>query len=403
MKDRMVDEKLLLEFFKQATEAMENLDQLDHPVVNLGDLRQVLLATQTSCLQSAVAKFPNSGWTTAGLQQVLKSCAGGGKDYSVSVQRAVEEMDEAARLAFCRLVLYSEYIKDLNNQSRKFLSSSNFSKMKESDVFEFCGLCLAALGLPFVVEHVQCGTRLFDNVPASSCAGETIHALPRVRMQLIQRMFLRALGYQPDHGVHELKRIMDLETPIDGETDLSGNQMIQDTVRSTMQKMETLLLGCDHQLSDYTPARRLDDNDVTRVVSVSYSEKIIDAVTGEEILTLSNDSAPCSQTMAQDTIEFPAESETRQLKSHDEFRGAHEAAQLQNDILSDLESMSDAARSTKLELARETVDQVLQMTCSIPKMSERIAFMRSLDPEQQRLMAMHKIWTAGLVDNNGGE
>jgi hypothetical protein len=224
-------------------------------------------------------------------------------------------------------------------------------------------------------------------------------------MQLIQRMFLRALGYNPDHGMQELKRIMDVKTPTDEDgTDLPGNQRIQDTVRSTIQKMETRLLGCSHQMTGCTPDRSLGgDNDVTRVVSVSYSEKIIDAVTGEEILTLSNDSAPCSQTMAQDAMELPAESKARHDERPDEFRVAREAAHLQTAILSELESMSDAARNTTLELARETVDRVLYMACAIPDVSERIAFMRSLDPEQQRLMAMHKIWTARLVDSNGSD
>ena len=188
------NEEVMLEFFRQATAALENARQLHARTASLGDIRQRLLTMQIDCLQTTLDCFPSLDWKVQDLQEALSRC-GADWQHSLSVQNGMDEMNAAARLAFCRLVLLSEYMHDLSGSKRNLLSSGD-GCLKHDDVLEFCGLCCAAIKLPSVHLHLQNGSPLFEHlVPLLKTDAKT-DMLPQKRLEGIQRMFLRASVFE---------------------------------------------------------------------------------------------------------------------------------------------------------------------------------------------------------------
>lgn len=423
------EELLVTEFCKQATAALENLCELDAPAEALGDIRAILLSKQIECLQTAidsvtitssvVASADDANWTVQDLQQALGRYGNSGADdndnnnnspttLAIVAQRAaaMERMNDAARLAFCRLVLYSESLHDsaeFSNsipRSRDLISSG--VSMKHSDLLEFCGMCQTAVRLDIVIQHLRKGVPLFENlvVAAEAAVSESRTLMfPHERLERIQRMFLRALGYDPDYGTREIKRMF-----YNGTDESEYDEQLHATFSSMAQQMDAVLVEATAAASHDTFFA--NDDSVTRVVSVAYSEKLIDEVTGQEIMTVHEDAVPRPETMdgqqedEDDSPELIAAA--REQNRRDEFALARQAAVLQQEILGELLSMRDEEREVKLRSAQETVNKVLHTAMQIPAGSERVSYITSLDPATQRLMAMQKLWD-GMLAANGGK
>jgi hypothetical protein len=74
---------------------------------------------------------------------------------------------------------------------------------------------------------------------------------------------------------------------------------------------------------------------------------------------------------------------------------------LQQEILGELLNMCDEERDAKLKLAKQEADKFIQQAMQMPPGPERVSFLRSVDPETQKLMAMHKLWGNMLAANGG--
>jgi hypothetical protein len=393
------EEVLLTEFFRQATATLENLcceSRLDGQAVSRDALREIVLEKQTECLQTSIDScFPSTttDWTVSDLQESLGRCSI--KQHSASVQQAMERMNDAARLAYCRLVLYSECVYDESRSSSKRDLISTGANMKYADVLEFCGLCTAAVRLSCVLEHLRKGAPLFENLTQES---SSTTMFPQKRLERIQRMFLRALGYDPDYGTREIKRLFYEGSQVDED------EPLRSTFASMAAAMEAVLMEATAAATHDT---FFDDDNVTRVVSVTYSEKLIDEETGLEIATMNEDAAPRSETMAEQEEseqldDSPGLAAAKEQKRREEFRVARQAAVLQQELLGELLSMRDEERDAKLQKAKEVVSDVLQKAMQLPAGPERISFITSLDPNTQRLMAMQKLWD-GMLAANGGK
>jgi len=383
-----VPDQVLSDFFQQATETLEQTISLESPAHSLAEIRERLLSEQTASLQSVVDQYDDL--TLDEVQAALRRCSPNENQGSVLVQ--MERMNEAARLAFARLVLYSECLWNEETDTRDLKASG---ELQDDDVRTFCGLCQAVIKLPFVETHLRSGREpLFAELPAS---GDTKTILPQKRLECIQRMFLKAIGYEPDFATRAIKEKFyhDNNDSIDAS--------LQSTFTATIVAMEAALVqAAASSMHDTFFSDKEETDGVTKVVAVQYSEKLIDETTGEELLTLSEDASPQVETMADSKGDRESSDEAKaQAERREQLRLAQQASVLQQQILGELLTMRDEEREAKLEQAREATRTVLQKAMQFPPGPERVAVLTSVDPATQRLMAMHKLWDTMLAANGG--
>jgi hypothetical protein len=388
------DEVLLLEFFRQATVALDGLpDEANAASAStIADLRHIIWSRQTECLQTAIDQVSgaknnnnNSDTVVPRLQTLLRECGSRPLDLAPPVREAMEQLHHAARSALCRCVLYQELVV-VSSCARPYRPRTfRESTMNEDDVLEFCGLCAAAIRIPAVREYWQEGTPLFAAAPTWSS--------PQERLAHLQRLFLQALGYDPDHGMKEIQRLFHSSTS-------SSSSLASPEVQAAVRSMEHKVERAWREITAAITERSLRDDSVTRIVSVTYSEKIIDAVTGQEIATLpADDDAP-----AHSWADSPKSLRMGEPSEHGAMPAdlVHQTTQLEQEILDELWSLPDNVRAARLLQAEAAVDAVRQRWAALPTPPERVALLRSLDAATQRSMAMKKIWD-NLVAANGNQ
>jgi hypothetical protein len=361
----------MLSFFREATKSLKEVtcDESDDCVRSLSFHRKSLLQVQLKCLtQVASDYYPQV--TVEQVQQALKDL-GSSQHVDAHVKEAMDSMNDAARLAFCRLVLREECRWETTKAPRTL--NRGDSPMTRSDLIEYAGLCNGVVRLPNVQKHLSDGSKLFSDLPSETPAP----IFPQKRLEHIQQQLLRAIGFDIDFGKKEIQRYFfpPTDESIDPELVHILNQLSSNmTVAITNASMEGPVL------SDR------DQGGVTRVVSVMYSEKIV-SPDGREISTTG---APTQESIVEQT-------EQQQLA---QLRMARQAASLEQSILGELLSMSEADRQAELDLARNAHEDFVSRAMEIPAGPERISFLTSVDPDRQRLLVTHKIW-ANMLAGNG--
>ena len=377
---------LLLDFFCSSTKEL-NECKLDR-TLTLAQIRTILLTTQRNCLDQSVTDYNNASsqeeqdqqelllkWTVERLQIYLKQIKSG-DELDSEVRASMDAMNEAARVNFCRLVLYSESLRGLHEQTKLKTSEP----MTRSDIIEFCGLVNTATRLPNIQRYLRDGASLFDETLEDDTAPST-DALPHKRFEFIQRLLLQAVGYEPDHGSAEIKRIFFTDTM----HDLSEDSELVEIFEECMSNMKAAVTEAT-VASEQLPSDQ-EKGGVTRVVSVNFSEKMVDPSGA----TLSSDqTVPSSQSMEQQT-------EDRQKQ---QLKVAQQASVLQQEILRELLNMPEEDRQAKLVQAQEASEDFIRKAAEIPG-PERVAFLRSINAETQRLMLMHRLWTGMLSARDG--
>lgn len=412
--DGQFEDALLLEFCRQATSRLDRLDRLDIPVEQLSDIRTMLLTAQLECLQSSIdcSRRPpdasSPAWTESRLRESLINYRNRERLKSTELERAMEAMDFGARRAFCRLVLYSEYMKDQENQIGPCLKSApNEGDMKDSDVSEFSGLCVTSVQLPEVKSYLQQGTPIFPRDSFNLVSSEDLDTcVPRSRLEKLQNFFMLALGYDPDSCRKQFTTILGQTD----EDDAGGNDdpmrlQLHAAYQAMTQTIEAIMDSDDNGSPNNEVFDSHSEDNFTRVISVSYTEKLVDAVTGEPILTLHEDAAPHSERISQD-CDLKQATKSDDLGEHnnreEEWRVARQTARLQQDILDELVGMSDEDRTDILNIAHETVDRILKQAFELPLGAERVSFLTTLDPQTQRFLAMHKVWNGRVAAGDHG-
>lgn len=362
---------LLLSFFQEATKELNTCDlsaaDKEAVVQPKPVFRQRLLAVQRAALERVVANF--EGFTADDVQAELKN-AGNVKDESLL--QPMMEMNDAARLAFARLLLHQEVISERVQSPRTLIDSG---KIERKALLEFFALCNTVVRLESVWEHLKDGKKpLFneeDEAPPDS--GDAFMLFPQKRLEHIQRMVMRAVGYDPDFGTAEMQRIF--ASP---ENEFSDDGQVHAMFRNLGVNMNTVVTNAS--ISSTSQFNDQDEGGSTRVVSVSYSERVVD---GEDTTATNNIGAP-----RQEAIHNP------------QLQMAREAAALQQRILGELLSMSESERAATLEEAG-AVQEEFQKDLQELAPEERVAFVQQLQPDRQRLLLMHKLWTVMLQQNGG--
>jgi hypothetical protein len=376
---KSLPDPLLLAFFTQAKTELQNCKVSG--ASRMAEIRAVLLANQSACLGTVLNQYNRQNGTSFTVDQIqaqLKSLRA--ETVSLQVKLKLDEMNETARLAFCRLVLYSESSQHQDRSLRDQMQLEASQPMQRDEIMEFCALCNTALRLPNVRLHLEKGKSLFDD-------GEfpPVPIDPPKRIELIQRMFFRALGYDPDHGMAEIERIFFSERSSEFGDDKELMAVFADMLSKTKVVVtNATLIATEAAFSDH------DDGGCTRVVSVQYSEKVIDSLTGQYVDEAER-IAPSSLAMEQQT-----ESQQRQ-----QLRVASQAAALQQELLGQLLSMPDEEREERMSLAKEASDEFTRKILAISPGPDRIVFLQSVDERTQKELAMLKLWENMLASNEG--
>lgn len=422
--------EFLLSFFQNATSRLDSFpnesvrpklfesidsDQDDYlEPVSLGNHRAYLLEEQVHALRDSVSEYNELSAKTITAEDAQQSLrALGANTYFSSIGSTDEDheellsamatMNDAARMAFARAVLYSEvsWSKryespanldesqddgdkipmtnvtpiDYKNVNRYLQNEEDAGDMGRKDAIEFCGLCSAAIRLPEVANYLVTGDAIF---PEQATDGEVdevkkraTRAFPQQRVLKVQHMMLCAVGYEPDYGGLELRKLM---STIDTEN--SDNSDLTTAISTFMLTMQSAakaaIIECAKEgLSDE------NDGGVTRVVDVKYSEKTLNK---DGVYTDTGD-APSHETMEQQTEEQQREG----------IRMAQQAANLQKEIMNELMALDEEQRKNQLDLAKEAHETFLKEALAVPP-QERVVFMQNVGAEKQRMLLMHKLW-----------
>mmetsp|Transcript_17484 Transcript_17484/g.37919 ORF Transcript_17484/g.37919 Transcript_17484/m.37919 type:complete len:419 (-) Transcript_17484:51-1307(-) len=407
-----VPSSLLLDFFDSATAQLNQ-----HPLrqqqgkkscpPSLDEQRRMLLKIQLESLEQAVASYNNANGlgdtpdavTLVDAQAALRDC-----DFA-----AARVMEAAARSAFARSVLLSEMEWDLNvcdkrdnttteeqEKLRGLMDGDSADTMSRDSIKEFCGLCVEVLNMPEVQEYlvkgsdIHFGTQQIRDDDRSVSDKESTNEQQKQdgtsmtspeRMECIQRLLLRAVGYNAGFAKTEMQKIF-FADDLDASRNISGglDPELEDAFTKFLNAMSVSASRAAASANGGAEGTLLSDGN-TKVISVHHSERTVAGSEGDQF-TMSSGAVPLAQSME----EHDDERQRRQLGM------ARQAAALQQGLLTELESMNEDERNKVLDEAGEAHLLFLKKMSELPIGEERLNFLQSIDSETQRKLAIHKLW-----------
>lgn len=459
--DLLVPKKVLLSFFQGAKERLEKYthhhpsssspsDDSDNPIpIALQEHQRMILQEQKSVLKQIVNDYNHnlqSGQSeskeiTADLVQESLRLLGKTNDAATGREKndnennesetttmellsAMREMNDVARLAFCRSILCCEYywylsckkkqqqqlqqqmgneainddivqtlmMLDYNQVERNLYRMGSNHTMDRQTALEFCGLCTTAVKLPQIQNYIQNGTMTFfnndneneknDNVEGEKETKNNVvdnDTTPQQRVSHLQQMVFCALGYEPSYGAKEIQtQMMSLEQKQSQSNDDDNDHELKEAFATFLLTVqEAVKDAVKNNLEQHTQTLSdQKDGGVTRVVGVKYTEREIrnDGISGEE-------EAPMNQRMEEQN----EETQRSQLQM------AQKAALLQQSLLDQLLEMGEEERERYLQDAKEAHESFLREAVLLPP-SERVAFMQNMSAELQKKLLMYKVW-----------
>jgi hypothetical protein len=385
----MVPEDLILRFFEAATVALQQMEcasTIEESSLgsnfSLSDCQRCILQKQKSVLLQTVKEYNRQHE----LPIITEYIAGLNRtNDSTTISDAMASMEESARLAVCRFVLYSEtHWKD--EATRELQTEGTLERSK---ILEFIALCQTAIRLPSVQKHLADGSPLFEDIPAVSSTDSasrtpaeeepTAMKFPQARLERIQCYLARVVGWDPEFTTNELRRLFFLKPD---KSEYGNDTEVMNRFQQLILQMNAVvttasLHASTNQLSD------LGKGGVTRVVNVQCSEVAAANVPGSDRGSSSTSVAPTRLTIDPHLTD---EDQKRQI------RVASEATRLQQELVAELLSMTEEQRKRQLDEAKLASEEFIKNTLALPPGRERIAYLQSVDPRTSRLLAMHKLW-----------
>jgi hypothetical protein len=442
----VVSDDFLLSFFHEATSAlMENLDiraavnsgnsnsnnsdsrSSESSYFSLADCRRYILDRQREVLTTQILRQHHEDATVTSNSMMVHSTRRttftqaqerlgrlpAEPNLSPKLKLAMDDMNEAARLALCKLVLYSEESFACTSKSRSstaIASSGSDSKrdlqcrgsLERNKLLEYFALCQTALRLHCVKKFMAEGGALFDDLPSTMTVPrserERISMMfPQSRLEHVQRQLAKSMGWDPDFVTQELQRIF---VQKDDTIDFVHDQEVNIVFQQLVGQMEAAIRTASLQMSQHQTtsssamantamlAPSLSDGS-TRVVSVRYTEFEI-TPDGTEYRGV----APERQSTVDTQL-----SEDEQKR---QIRLASEATLLQQEILGELLDMGEDDRRGRLEEAAKVSEDFMNRVMALPPGRERIDFLMSVDLTTSKQLAMHKLWSS-MLQSNGGQ
>jgi hypothetical protein len=416
-----VPSSILVAFFRRSTEKLEryargseyimynkgNTEEEVPSAGSLGELRRNLIQLQLEALHHVVDDYNSSNIgdnksqdsiiSTESVQLVLRKVGESKMDDDGNcLYEPMQTMNEAARLAFARSVItvyryhldpevYCNRQEEMEDDERATLMVSR------QEMLEFFGLLRVALSMDEVQCYLSAGRKI-DFSGNSASLQEQPQATEisdhDMRLSLLQGLFLRAVlgrSVTENPTVFVLREASRLLVP--GTISSNDKQKRTNDDEEFLRAFENYLSAVrvarenaisSSQLSD------LDQDGVTRVVSVTYSEKspIID------------DEATLPLPPQLSVMDEHKESEQRK-----NLLMARKAAEMQQKLLDQLLTMNEEDRQLTLRDAKEANDIFLKEALSITPGPQRVLFMQSIDEEKQKKLIMHKLWESMLANN----
>ena len=389
-----VPDDLLLAFFRESSSRLLEMDsetatENSDGYLDISGCRRCVLDQQRIALREVTAKFQEDESSSLLLSvDAVQERLGGlttEPNLSQKLKAAMEDMNDAARVGLCKLVLYNEETADMPNRILQ-----NDGKLDRTKLMEYFVLCRSSLKLECVANFMSMtgGDLIFD---AENSDKSSSLMFPQARLEHVQRLLAKAIGWNPVFVTAELKKIF-VEKPQDVDYDYYDSEVMT-LFNQLVQEMQSAIRAVTLRVQSRQDTQLMNDlgkGGNTRVVSVQYSEFEVDQ-NGNTIKSENN--AP--QARIDERLQLSEEDQKRQL------RMASQAALLQQSILGDLLSMAEDQRNDVLKEAAEESRKFMKECMELP-LQERIEFLRSVDPETSRKLAMHKLWD-GMLQANGGK
>jgi hypothetical protein len=333
---------------------------------------------------------------TITMSQARKRLGGLSLEHHLSqeLRQAMDGMNEAARLALCKLVLFTEeshfITKTTNTRTRTDLQTSG--DLDRTNLLEYFGLCLSALKLHCVKKFMVHGGSLFEGLPPPTplSSNPDQFLFPQTRLEYVQQLLAKSMGWDPEFLTSYLRRIF---VEKDDSIELVHDHEVSTIFEQLVQQMGFTIRAASLEMSNLQHTQLLSDLDKggnTRVVCVQYSEF---EITPDGYQERSVSSPPGRQST------LDAQLTEEEQKS--QIRLASEAAILQQEILGELLSMQEHERNDCLQEAKEVSEDVMKRALALSPGRDRIEFLRSVDPHTSRQLARHKLWTSMLHANGG--
>jgi hypothetical protein len=408
-----VPDDLILAFFRETTSRLNEIDPEAAVVatatensngdshLDLADCRRCVLDQQKLVLNEVTAQFNSDSSASDNciisptqVQERLGRLQHEA-DLSPELKAAMEDMNDAARVGVCKLVLYTE---ETTTSSSRNLQDEGL--LERTKMMEYFVLCTASLKLQCVVKFLNTtgGDLIFGKEEedprgeSNSDKSSAVMMFPQSRLEHVQRLLAKGMGWDPVFVTSELRKIF-VEKP--GDVDYGYyDKEVMVLFQQLVDRMTIAIRMATLQVRSKQDSELLNDlgkGGNTRVVSVQYSEFEVDQH-GNKIESKNN--AP-EKGIDERQRQLTEEEQKRQL------RFASEAAMLHQTILGELLSMDEDERNHTLDEAVEASQRFMKEVMALPMGQERVDFVRNVDAATQRKLAMHKVWN-GMLQANGG-
>lgn len=382
-----VPPSMLVDFFIRSRAAM--MDCRSTTFLTIAECRQQLLKEQLLCLEDAVNKYnstlndPTQHLTLEKVQEELKSFD--------TPSEEMEAMNDAARSSLARMVLQAQSRRDAP------VAASTPTTMTRSDLLDFCSLVHAAMGVEEVQQYVKGSVdSLFGDQEEAPPGTSSSSLSPRDRIEYVKKLFWQALGYHDSEwSAKELSRILQ-EQQAQNDTELltlffQTFSNIMDIISEIEGQQNGTPFG-HGDANNGSNKTNLQDDGVTRVVSVQYSESVLtNAETG-------NSQQQQQQESSSSGIRMLGVAPNQQPSIHEdddqqEVVAAHkQTAALRESLLQELLQMEEGDRVIELKRAEEAVISFQQRILQVQPGVERIAILQDMDADTRRLLALHSTW-----------
>jgi len=288
---------------------------------------------------------------------------------------AMNKTNDLARRAFGNSVLFVEWQFDHQSiqSSRSLMADRDLDK---SSILEYCALTTSSIHLDCVQEFLEKGSDLFPATDENQKRNVADHDTVKIRLEYLQRLIWRALGWDPEFASSQLRQLF-------SSHDQSSSVIMTDSaVAEALTKyVSTMTVAINN-----SAAIPMNDDGITRVINVSYSEKIVTVPQNmdNEDSTIASLSAPTSNAMH----------EHSSVQQRHQLDIAQKTTQLQQQIWNEFEGLSSGEQVKTIEKAEKLQKQFLEKVMNTQPGPDRVLLMQNLSGEEQKLLVLHKLWIA---------
>ena len=367
------------------------------------------------------------------------------KEQQRLITEAMEQTNDMARMAFARSVLFLEWWLDRPKSQEKLAppqprdnARGRYGKLRghnsaedsfdRSSVLEYCGLMMTAVRLSEIQKYLRSEAdsiltadqglvsqqSKIEGVKGDQFEGDNEFESVDDRLVHIQNLCWRAIGWEPDSALKQLQCLFDDECNESSDVKmLTKDDMMVETLTKYASAMTVAVTNATmsrfgnsddkntfffkHDQSPFSQFPIITDDGTTRIINVSYSEKIVtlpqSTITGDDgntNPTVHSLAAPTSNSMHEHTLSH----QRRQMDI------AHKTSMLQQQLWNEFQSLPREDQTKSLEKARKAQEEFLEEVKKTPPGPERVVLMQSMDREVQKLLVIYKLWCSHGANGN---